>query len=186
MAWLTSLSGLSFSSYSDVWSTLRDAEGAITTVEATASGEVTRVSGSLVSSADEQGADVAVSTTATAETDGTTVAATGTAAASGETAAASVVVAASVDGQGAETVAEGSATAKAEAEAGEDGTASATADTDVDATGPDLVITKIQATSETDGAHPVAESFTHLEAVRVEAIQFDTLATGWTHVDWSF
>jgi hypothetical protein len=186
MAWPTSFSGLLLSSDSDVWSALPGAEGAITTVKVTASGEVTRVSGSLATSADEQGAEIAVSAVATAETDGITVSATGSAAASGDAAATSVAVAASIDEQDAETVAVGSATATAAAEAEEDGTASATAHTDVDATGPDLVITKIQETSETDGAHPTAASFTHLEAVRIEAIQLETFAIGWTHADWSF
>jgi len=186
MAWPTLFSGLPILSYSDVWSALSGAEGAITSVQVTASGEVTHISGSLASSADEEGAEIAVSAIATAETDGTAVTATGSAAASGEAAATSLVVAADVDGQGDETVAVGSATASAEAEAEEDGTASVAAHTDADATGPDLVITKVQETTEIDGDHPIAESFTYLEAVRVEGTQLETSAIWPIHVEWSF
>jgi hypothetical protein len=174
MVWLNSLLTLPELVLGDLLSAVPDADGSRVSAKITASGESARISAHLGVSANEQGVESTVSATAEAESGGTKVEATGSAAASGETASSSVDVAVGFDKLGEKTVAVGSATAEAEAEAKEGGTAAVNAQTDADATGPDLMTSKDQESTETGGDHPIAESSTHLEAVRVDAMELET------------
>jgi hypothetical protein len=127
-------------------------------------------SASVMASTSNSSATSVIVATVQAEADGIAVTSTGNASASGAPASVSVTLAANSN-PSAELAAEGSASANANAEAAEGSTAQVTASTDVNAVDGNLVISKEQMSTDTDGNHPVAESFTHLEAYRVDAIQ---------------
>jgi hypothetical protein len=158
MAWNIQLYNLP-----DIRSVLGEGDGTIAFAEVTASGETASIR--LHAGVDDQGAETVVETEVMDDT-GTKLTTGGAAAASGDSVVTVVKVDARVDDEGAE----GSTTAKAEAESEEGGTPAAAASTGAEVIGPGLEVVsdRDETTTETGPGFVSETSVSSVEAERYE------------------